>query len=178
MNGIPFFDGLDGFLGRRVIISFHGPVHVGQFHLAAEVHVDGRAPHRGVSEILHRISQLSKFESHVIWRPFQIEFNWIEFELIYPGIIDSGETGFGSIQDEESGQIGRVRSHDDHGESGPDHAQDAGRKAPGSSFADSGIEQNPPGEPNGRRQIQSVFLRVFRIGQPESACWSQPNKKI
>jgi hypothetical protein len=39
----------------------------------------------------------------------------------YPWIIDSSKAGLRFVQDEEGCQVGSVRSHDDHGKTGPNH---------------------------------------------------------
>ena len=57
---LPLSDGLDGFLHVPVMLPLHGPVHVRQLHLPAEVHVHGGPLHGGIGEILHRVAQLEK----------------------------------------------------------------------------------------------------------------------
>ena len=42
------------------MLSLHGSIHVGQLNLATEIHVNGGALDGGISEVLHRISQLEK----------------------------------------------------------------------------------------------------------------------
>ena len=42
------------------MLSLHGSIHVGQFNLATEIHINGGALDGGISEVLHRISQLEK----------------------------------------------------------------------------------------------------------------------
>ena len=42
------------------MLSLHGSIHVGQLNLATEIHINGGAFDGGISEVLHRISQLEK----------------------------------------------------------------------------------------------------------------------
>ena len=44
----------------------------------------------------------------------------------HPGVVDAREAGLGLVEDEEGGEVGGVRGHDDHGEAGPHHAQHTG----------------------------------------------------
>ena len=47
----------------------------------------------------------------------------------HPRVIDTSEAGLRLVEDEEGGEVGGVRGHDDHGEPGPDHAQHSGGEA-------------------------------------------------
>ena len=49
----------------------------------------------------------------------------------YPRVVDPRETCLRLVQDKEGGQVGGVGGHDDHGEAGPDHPEDAGGKTTG-----------------------------------------------
>ena len=55
---LPGLDCRDGLFRRLVVLALHRPVHVGELHLSPEVHVHGRALHRRVREVLHRVSEL------------------------------------------------------------------------------------------------------------------------
>ena len=54
----------------------------------------------------------------------------------YPGVIDARQAGLGLVEDEEGGEVGGVRGHDDHREPGPHHAQHPGGEAARRALAD------------------------------------------
>ena len=56
-----------------------------------------------------------------------------------------------------------------HGKAGPDHSENAGAEAARRAFADAGVEEDAPGEPEGARQVQRVLLRVLGLGQLEAS---------
>jgi hypothetical protein len=87
---------------------------------------------------------------------------------IYPGVVDSGQLGFWSLEHEESGQVGSVRGDDDHGESGPHHSQHPGAETPRCSFPNAAVEKHSPRKPNCARQIESVLLGAIRVSQFET----------
>ena len=43
--------------------------------------------------------------------------------LLNPRIVQSGKSVHPPVQDQERGQVGRVRRYNDHGETCPDHSQ-------------------------------------------------------
>lgn len=71
----------------------------------------------------------------------------------YPGVVDPGQLGLGPFEHEESGQVGSVRRHDDHGESGPHHSEHSGRKTPRRALSDTAVQQHAPRKPRGARQV-------------------------
>lgn len=96
----------------------------------------------------------------------------------YPRIVDARQAGFGSVQHQEGGQVGGVRGYDDHGESRPDHPKDPGGEAPRRSLPDPGIEEDTPGEPDGRGEIEGVLLRALRVGQSVASEWREPVQEV
>ena len=122
-------------------------------------------------------------------------FIWTEtiislYVAAYPGIVDPGETGLRLVEHKEGGQVGGVGGHDDHGEAGPHHPQDARRKTAGSSwkrkkktrvllqivflnpfgrlvftFPNSWVEQDAPGEPDRRGEVEGLLLLGVNVSR-------------
>jgi len=142
-QSLPLLHILDGLLGGGVVVGLHGAVHVGQLHLAAEVHVHGGALDGGAGQVLHGVPQ--------------------------PGIVDAAQLRLGPLQHEEGGQVGGVRGDNDHRESCPDHAQHPGGEAAGRALADPAVQQDSPGEPHRGAEVQGLLLVAVRVRELEAS---------
>lgn len=157
---LPNFNIVYGVFSRIIIIGLHSSIHIRKLHLPPKIHINSRPLHRCTSQILHRISELQ-----ILNVTFHPPSNVPE---TYPGVVDPSELGLRPFQHEESRQVSSVRSHDYHRESCPHHPEDSRRKTPRGSLTDSTVEEDAPCEPNGARQVQSVFFGAIRVGQLEA----------
>jgi len=142
-QSLPLLHILDGLLGGGVVVRLHGAIHVGELHLATEVHVHGGALDGGAGQVLHGVPQA--------------------------GVVDAAQLGLGPLQHEEGGQVGGVRGNDDHSKSGPDHAQHPGGEAPGRALADPAVQQDSPGEPHRGAEIEGLLLVAVRVRELEAS---------
>lgn len=144
---------LDGLRRALVVVLLHVPVHGAQLHLPPEVDVHRALLHRRVDEFVGGVPQLRGRRARLTAAPRPSRGRPPPTSRAlrpsrpprraHPGVVDAGDALLRPVQHQEGRQVGGVGGHDDHGETGPHHAQDARGKAPGGACGHRAVSASP-----------------------------------